>query len=105
MVRICVKPCCARLEKFYTAFARKWRKGCQAYPRGGCRGNFRALCTCVNVTKPTAKEGSWLKGAIPASLASLSIPMAGPFAPNLRISFAIPKRLLSVPWRTEGEVT
>ena len=35
----------------------------------------------------------------------MSIPMAGPFAPNLRISFAIPKRLLSVTWRTEGEVT
>ena len=31
--------------------------------------------------------------------------MAGTFAPNLRISFAIPKRLLSVTWRTNSEVT
>ena len=92
-------------EKFYTAFARKWRRGCQAYPRGGCRGNFRALCTCVNVTKPTRKKAHVFNGVLRASLASLGIPMAGPFAPNLRTSFAIPKRLLSVTWRTEGEVT
>ena len=92
-------------EKFYMAFARKWRRGCQAYPRGGCRGNFRALCTCVNVTKPTRKKAHVFNGVLRASLASLSIPMAGPFAPNLRTSFAIPKRLLSVPWRTNSEVT
>ena len=37
------------------------------------RGKARATGTRVNVTKPTAKEGSWLKGAILASLGSLSI--------------------------------
>ena len=74
-------------------------------PGVGAGGNFRALCTCVNVTFPAAQRVVMLPLYSPASLASLGIPMAGPLAPNLRISFAIPKRLLSVPWRTNSEVT
>ena len=57
-----------------------------------------------SMTFPAAKGGQALQRVLPPR-SSHGIPMAGPFAPNLRTSFAIPKRLLSVTWRTEGEVT
>ena len=72
-------------------------------PGVGAGGNPVRIRTCVNLTKPARKKAHVFNGVLRASLASLSIPMAGPFAPNLRISFAIPKRLPTVLWEFISE--
>ena len=39
-------------------------------PRGGCRGNFRAMGTRVNVTKPTRKKAHVFNGVLRHPLAA-----------------------------------
>jgi len=90
-------------EKFYTAFARKWRRGCQAYPRGGCRGNFRALCTCVNVTFPAAQRVVSLKGYSLASILPWDSLGLRPAIQSVRYAFAQAVRLSTVLWESISE--
>ena len=76
-------------------------RGCQSLTR---QAFFAAhIGANFSMTFPAAQRVVMLPLYSPASLASLSIPMAGPYAPNLRISFAIPKRLSTVLWESISE--